>query len=83
MAHDREQRPRSAYTLIRELEDVTLRVAGAEDLTPHPGLASFTESDAEYFFGREAEAEAMWRRPAGAPRVLAIAGPSRRSCARG
>ncbi len=54
--------PRAAHTLIRALEDVTLRVAGAEDLTPYPGLASFTEADAEYFFGREAEVEAMWAR---------------------
>ena len=53
----RERRQHSAHTLIRELEDVTLRVEGAEDLHPYPGLASFTEEDAEYFFGREAEVE--------------------------
>ena len=55
VARDRERRQNSAHTLIRELEDVTLRVEGAEDLHPYPGLASFTENDAEYFFGREAE----------------------------
>jgi len=41
VARDRERRPNSAHTLIRELEDVTLRVEGAEDLHPYPGLASF------------------------------------------
>jgi len=73
---DREQRYNSAHTLIRELEDVTLRVEGAEDLHPYPGLASFTEEDAEYFFGREAEVEQMWRKLEGPPRMLALAGPS-------
>ncbi len=62
VTRDRERRQSSAHTLIRELEDVTLRVEGAEDLHPYPGLASFTESDAEYFFGREAEVEQMWRK---------------------
>jgi hypothetical protein len=55
---------------------VTLRVEGAEDLHPYPGLASFTEEDAEYFFGREAEVEQMWRRLEGPPRMLALVGPS-------
>jgi len=76
VARDRERRQNSAHTLIRELEDVTLRVEGAEDLHPYPGLASFTESDAEYFFGREAEVEQMWRKLEGPARMLAIMGPS-------
>ena len=62
VAKDRERRYNSAHTLTRALEDVTLRVEGAEDLHPYPGLASFTEDDAEYFFGREAEVEQMWRK---------------------
>jgi WD40 repeat protein len=65
----------SARALTRALEEVTLRVEGAEDLRPYPGLASFTEEDSEYFFGREAEVEALWgklRRP----HLLAIIGPS-------
>ncbi|RLE32311.1 MAG: hypothetical protein DRJ61_09800, partial [Acidobacteria bacterium] len=70
-----DQRYRSAHTLTRALEDVTLRVAGAEDLTPYPGLASFTEENAEFFFGREAEVEQMWRKLEGA-HLLAIVGPS-------
>ncbi len=73
---DREGRYHSAHTLTRALEDVTLRVEGADDLHPYPGLASFTENDAEYFFGREAEVEQMWRKLEGPPRMLAIIGPS-------
>jgi WD40 repeat protein len=75
VAKEPEQRYKSAHTLTRALEDVTLRVEGAEDLTPYPGLASFTEEDAEYFFGREAEVEQLWRRLEGA-HLLAVVGPS-------
>ena len=76
VAKDREGRFNTARTLTRALEDVTLRVEGAEDLHPYPGLASFTEEDAEYFFGREAEVEQMWRKLEKPPRMLALAGPS-------
>ena len=58
----KEHRFGSAAALARALEEVTLRVAGAEDLEPYPGLAAFTEDDAEYFFGRELEVEAMWKK---------------------
>ncbi len=75
VAREREQRYHSAHTLTRALEHVTLRVEGAEDLHPYPGLASFTEADAEYFFGREAEVEQMWRR-LGQLHLLALVGPS-------
>jgi WD40 repeat protein len=75
VAKEPDQRYNSAHTLTRALEDVTLRVEGAEDLTPYPGLASFTEDDAEYFFGREAEVERMWR-ALERPHLLAVAGPS-------
>jgi len=75
VAREPDQRYNSAHTLIRELEDVTLRVEGAEDLHPYPGLASFTEENSEYFFGREAEIEGVWRRVEGA-HLLAIVGPS-------
>jgi WD40 repeat protein len=75
VARDRERRQNSAHTLIRELENVTLRVEGAEDLHPYPGLASFTESDAEYFFGREAEIERLWRK-LDRPHLLGVVGPS-------
>jgi WD40 repeat protein len=76
VARDRERRQNSAHTLIRELEDVTLRVEGAEDLHPYPGLASFTEEDAEFFFGREADIEAMWAKLDGPARLLGLVGPS-------
>jgi len=76
VAKDREGRYNTARTLTRALEDVTLRVEGAEDLHPYPGLASFTEEDAEYFFGREAEVEQMWRKLEGPARMLALVGPS-------
>ncbi len=75
VAKNREGRFNTARTLTRALEDVTLRVEGAEDLHPYPGLASFTESDAEYFFGREAEVEQMWRK-LDRPHLLGILGPS-------
>jgi serine/threonine protein kinase/WD40 repeat protein len=56
------ERHAGASALTRALEEVTLRVAGAETARPYPGLASFTEEDAEYFFGRELEVEEMWKR---------------------
>jgi len=75
VAKEPDQRYDSAHTLTRALEEVTLRVEGAEDVNPYPGLASFTEEDAEFFFGREAEIEAVWRRLESA-HLLAIVGPS-------
>ena len=71
-----EERWETPSSLTRALERVTERVAGAEDVTPYPGLASFTEEDAEYFFGREAEVEQMWRRLEGPARLLGLVGPS-------
>ncbi|PWB71823.1 MAG: hypothetical protein C3F15_12315 [Holophagae bacterium] len=76
VAKEPAARYHSAHTLTRALEDVTLRVEGAEDLHPYPGLASFTEADAEYFFGREAEVEQMWARLEGPARLLGLVGPS-------
>jgi WD40 repeat protein len=65
----------SAHTLIRELEEVTVRLEGEREIDPYPGLAAFTEKEAEYFYGREAEVEGMWR-TLQAPHLLAIIGPS-------
>jgi len=42
---------------------------------PYPGLAAFTEADAEYFFGRESEIEQMWRKLE-RPHLMALIGPS-------
>ncbi|NIN72193.1 MAG: protein kinase, partial [Gemmatimonadetes bacterium] len=75
VAGQKERRHSSAAALARALEEVMLRVAGAEDLEPYPGLASFTEDDAEYFFGRELEVEEMWRKLQ-RPHLLGLIGPS-------
>ena len=75
VAADRESRFDGALTVARALEEVALRVAGAEDARPYPGLASFDAADAAYFFGREVEVEAMWRRLR-RPRLLGLIGPS-------
>jgi WD40 repeat protein len=65
----------SAQALARALEEVAHRVTGIEEAQPYPGLAAFTEADAEYFFGREAEVEEVWKR---LPHrhLLALVGPS-------
>ena len=65
----------TATELLRVLEEITLRVAGAEHLNPYPGLASFNESNSPFFFGREIEIEQMWRR-FDQPRLQALIGPS-------
>ncbi len=69
------QRYPTASTLARALEEVTLRVDGAEKVKPYPGLASFTQEDAEYFFGRELEVEEMWKKLR-RPQLLGLIGPS-------
>jgi len=75
VARSPEHRWPSASALARALEEVTLRVAGAETLHPYPGLSSFTAHDAEYFFGREYEIEAVWKKLRQA-HLLALIGPS-------
>ncbi|MDX1583241.1 MAG: protein kinase, partial [Thermoanaerobaculia bacterium] len=71
-----EKRFGSAGELLRALEEATLRVEGAEHLHPYPGASAFTESDAEYFFGREAEVEQMWKRITVESHLLGLIGPS-------
>ena len=70
--HDRYA---SALALAHALEEVTLRSPGFEEKRPYPGLASFTEENAKYFFGREVEVEAVWKKLK-RPRLLALIGPS-------
>jgi WD40 repeat protein len=70
-----EERHASASVLARALEEVTLRIEGADEVQPYPGLAAFTEEDAEYFFGRELEVEEMWKKLR-RPHLLALIGPS-------
>ncbi|MCP3958452.1 MAG: protein kinase [bacterium] len=65
----------SASALARALEDVTLAAEGVEDHSPYPGLAAFTRRDADYFFGREAEVEAVVEK-LGRLHLQAIIGPS-------
>jgi WD40 repeat protein len=72
---DRENRHPTARVLARALDEVTHRLPGFEDKHPYPGLASFTQEDAEYFFGREVEVEAVWKKLK-RPRLLALIGPS-------
>src|SRR5262249_46328126 len=46
-----------------------------DERRPYPGLSSFTSADAEYFFGREADIEAVLQKLK-RPRLLALVGPS-------
>jgi WD40 repeat protein len=62
VAASSSQRYASARELVRALEEVPQRIEGAEDRRPYPGLASFTEADREFFFGREVEVEAVWKK---------------------
>jgi len=75
VAREPAERYPSAQALARALEEVAHRVTGIEEAQPYPGLAAFTEADAEYFFGREAEVEEVWKR---LPHrhLLALVGPS-------
>ena len=75
VAHHPEHRFPTATALARALEEVTLRVERAEDVTPYPGLASFTQENADYFFGRELEVEEMWKKLR-RPHLLGLIGPS-------
>ncbi len=75
LAADRESRHPTARALARALDEVTHRLPGFEDRHPYPGLASFAQEDAEYFFGREMEVEAVWKKLK-RPSLLALIGPS-------
>ncbi len=74
------------YRLIAEVRPMTTADEAAppvpevppspeDEFNPYPGLAAFTESDADRFFGREAESAALWRKISGR-RLLALIGPS-------
>jgi len=75
--------PRRGYRVVAPIADAedAVRVTPfpisdpKEDVGPYPGLAPFAESDAEFFFGREHETTALWRKIANR-RLLAVAGPS-------
>ena len=76
--------PKRGYRLIAEVGPDGEDNAAAEDdyeapsagdATPYPGLAPFTESDSEHFFGREREISELWRKIT-SRRLLAVIGPS-------
>jgi WD40 repeat protein len=62
IATAREDRYESASDMARTLEKVSVRVEGAEDKTPYPGLAAYGADGADFFFGREAEVETLWKK---------------------
>ena len=75
VAHGSDQRYSTAAALSRALDEVTLRTTGDESQRPYPGLAAFTERDAEYFVGRELEIEELWKKLR-RPHLLGLIGPS-------
>ena len=75
VASEREQRFPSASSLARALEEVTLRAIGDETARPYPGLSAFQEEDSRFFFGRELEVEALWKKLR-RPHLIAVMGPS-------
>ena len=76
-----EDRLGSAHDLAVALETILAGVPGPapppgiEEKSPYPGLFSFTEKDAAFFFGREDEVETLWGKLR-ARRLLALIGPS-------
>jgi WD40 repeat protein len=75
VSRERSERFASARDMARALDEATRRVTKLDDKQPYPGLAAFTEDQAEFFFGREAEIEAMLRK-LDRFHLLAIIGPS-------
>jgi hypothetical protein len=82
LAKEPGDRFHSAHDLAFALEAVLDRPAAAALIgdevgttSPYPGLGSFTEADADRFFGREGEVEALWQRIR-SRRLLALIGPS-------
>ncbi len=59
----------------REAAEGHPQVSEAVEERPYPGLLAFTEADAEHFFGREAEVEALWEKVR-RQKLLALIGPS-------
>ena len=69
-----EGRYPSAGALARALE-FEQHAAGRAEQSPYPGLLSFTQDDARFFFGRELEVESLLRQLR-RPRLRAVIGPS-------
>ena len=49
----------SAAALARALEEAAEQIQTERERSPYPGLASYRSEDADYFFGREQEIEAV------------------------
>ena len=75
LAWEPEARFDSARSLARALEEVHLELPGFDEVRPYPGLAAFTEADTDYFFGRELEVEALWKKLK-RPHLMALIGAS-------
>jgi WD40 repeat protein/tRNA A-37 threonylcarbamoyl transferase component Bud32 len=75
IARRAEARYAAAASLARALEEVTLRTRADETECPYPGLAAFTEREADFFVGRELEIEELWKRLR-RPHLLGLIGPS-------
>jgi serine/threonine protein kinase/WD40 repeat protein len=75
VAPNREDRYQSVGALMRALEEVTQRIEGIDEQRPYPGLAAFSASDTEYFFGRELEVETLLKKIQQSY-MLALVGPS-------
>jgi WD40 repeat protein/DNA-binding winged helix-turn-helix (wHTH) protein len=68
--------PRRGYRFLGEVQIEGLEPEIQEgERCPYPGLSAYTERDAPFFFGREEEIEALWRKIE-TKRVLALIGPS-------
>jgi serine/threonine protein kinase/WD40 repeat protein len=62
VAANRGERFASAAEMARALGDGGRRLSGIEEVSPYPGLFSFTGEQAKFFFGRELDVESMWRK---------------------
>jgi WD40 repeat protein/DNA-binding winged helix-turn-helix (wHTH) protein/energy-coupling factor transporter ATP-binding protein EcfA2 len=65
---------RRGYRFLGTIEVEASERAEREAL-PYPGLSTFTERDAPFFFGREGEVQALWSKIE-RRRLLALIGPS-------
>jgi len=75
VAANRGERFASAAEMARALGDGGQRLSGLEELSPYPGLSSFTGDQAKFFFGRELDVESIWRKISRLS-LAALIGPS-------
>jgi DNA-binding winged helix-turn-helix (wHTH) protein len=67
--------PRRGYRLIAPVERATAQSSRKREPSPYPGLASFSQRDATFFFGREEEVETLWTK-IHERNLLGLIGPS-------